>query len=167
MSALDHSGFVTPLPLTEGLLDWIRRQSRDTWHEIARKADFADPAATIDLLLALNWISLQPDCDRATALLILTRAAEAGLHAADCPAQMAPEAAHNFCRALYAALEAGGFLQESLALSRRDRALIDRQLGPNGPFPLSDDDRQSAGRTVHRPAFGFYRQRPVLSSLAA
>lgn len=167
MSAFDPNGFVTALPLSEGLLDWARAQSRDMWHEIARTADFTDPRATIDLLLTLNWISLQPDCDRATALLILTRAAEAGLHRKECPVQMAPQAAKAFCKGLHHALTADCFIKETLALTNEDLSAIDAQLGTEGPLALSEDRRRTAGQSAPRPAFAMVGQRPVLPPLAA
>jgi hypothetical protein len=167
MSAFDHNGFVTALPLNEGLLDWTRRQSRDTWHELAKVADFTAQGATIDLLLALHWVSQHPDCDRATALLILTRALQAGLHGKDCPPQMAPQAAKAFCKGLHNALKAGCFLQETLLLTDDDKAAITAQLGDDGPFALPADLRATAGETPHRPAYGFAHQRPVMPPLAA
>ena len=167
MSAFDHTGFISALPLFEGLLGWSKRQGRDMWHEIARTADFTDPRATIDLLLTLNWISLQPGCDRATALLILTRALEAGLHRKDCPPQMAPQAAKAFCKGLHHALNADCFIQETLALSEADIAAIDAQLGTEGPFALSLDRRRTAGQVAPRPPFAMLAQRPVLPPLAA
>ena len=167
MSAFDPAGFATALPLTEGLLTWTQRQSPDTWHEIARMADFAAPGATIDLLLALHWISQHPACDQATALLILTRAAEAGLQGRDCPDQMAPKAAKAFCKALYKALRTEGFAQKTLALTPADLAAIDAQLGPDGAFPLTPAQRRSPGTSPHHPACDFARQRPVMRPLAA
>lgn len=167
MSAFDHTGFVTALPLTEGLLEWTRTQSRDMWHEIARTADFGARGASIDLLLALNWISLQPGCDRATALIMLTRAAEAGLHKKNCPAQMVPQAAKAFCKGLHNALNADCFIQENLALSDEDRGAIEAQLGADGPFPLGDARRRTSGQTPHRPTFAIVGQRPVMPPLAA
>jgi hypothetical protein len=167
MSAFDHLGFVTALPLPEGLLEWTRHQTRDTWHEIARKAEFSAPGATIDLLLALHWISQQPGCDRATALLILTRAAEGALHLKECPPQIAPPAAKAFCRGLHNALKAECFLQENIALSDEDLAAIDAQLGPDGAFPLPEDLRRTSGQMPHRPSYGIVGQRPVMPPLAA
>ena len=167
MSAIDHSGFVTALPLHQGLLDWTRRQSRDTWHEIARRSHFASPSATIDLLLALHWISHQPACDRATALLILTRAAEAGLHTKDCPAQMVAQAAKAFCKGLHNALISDCFIQETLFLTEDDLAAIDTQLSGDGPLALPESRRRTAGMVAHRPSYGFAFQRPVMPSLAA
>ena len=167
MSAFDPAGFATALPLNEGLLTWTQRQSPDTWHEIARMAEFAAPGATIDLLLTLHWISQQPSCDRATALMILTRAAEAGLQSRDCPDQMEPKAAKAFCKALYKALRAEVFSQKILALTPKDLAAIDAQLGPDGPFPLPPAQRRSTGTSPHHPACDFARQRPVMRPLAA
>lgn len=166
MSAFDSTGFATALPLTEGLLIWTQRQSRDTWHEIARKAEFAAPGATIDLLLTLHWISTQPSCDRATALIILTRAAEAGLHSKDCPDQMDPQAAKAFCAGLHNALLAGRFLPETFLLQDADIAAIDAQLGPDGPFALTEPQRRTTGARAHHPACSFARQRPVMRPLA-
>lgn len=167
MSAFDPTGFVTAVPLSEGLLDWAKAQPRDMWHEIARKADFTDPRATIDLLLTLNWISLQPGCDRATALLILTRALAAGLHRKDCPVQMAPQAARAFCKGLHHALNADCFIQETLALSDAEMAAIDAQLGTDGPFALCLERRRTAGQIAPCPPFAMLGQRPVLPPLAA
>jgi hypothetical protein len=167
MSALDHTGFASALPLTEGLLDWTKLHSPDTWHEIASRAEFGSPRATIDLLLALNWIAQQPACDRATALLILTRAAQARLHTKDCPAHMAPPAAKAFCKGLHSALKADCFLHETIALSSQDLAEIDAELGDDGPFALTQDKRRTAGQSASRPAYAFVGQRPVLPPLAA
>ncbi len=167
MSALNHAGFATALPLTEGLLDWVRLQSRDTWHEIAREAEFQAHGATIDLLLALHWISQQPACDRATALLILTRASEAMLHTRDCPVQMVPQAAKSFCRGLHNALRADCFLQETLLLTDEDLAAIDAQLASNGPFCLPAALRRTSGTIPHHPAYAFVDQRPIMPPLAA
>lgn len=167
MSAFDPAGFVSALPLSEGLLGWTKAQTRDMWHEIARSADFNDPRASIDLLLTLHWISLQPECDRATALLILTRAVEAGLHRKDCPVQMVPQAAKAFCKGLHFALNADCFMKETLALTETEKAEIDAQLGVEGPFPLSEDRRRTSGKDLPRPAYAFVGQRPVLQPLAA
>ena len=167
MSAFDPASFATALPLTEGLLTWTQRQSPDTWHEIARRAEFAAPGATIDLLLTLHWISRQPSCDRATALLILTRAAEAGLQGRDCPGQMEPKAAKAFCKALYKALRTDGFARKDLALTPIDLAAIDAHLGPDGAFPLTPLQRRNTGTSPHHPACDFARQRPVMRPLAA
>ncbi len=167
MSAFDHNGFATALPLPEGLLDWTRRQNRDTWHEMACKADFRAPGASIDLLLALHWISQQPACDRATALMILVQATEAGLHAKDCPPQMAPQAAKAFCKGLHNALANDCFLHETIGLTAQEKAQIDAQLGPNGPFHLDEAHRCTAGQMPHRPTYGFAQQRPVMPPLAA
>lgn len=161
MSAHDRHAFTAPLPLDEGLLDWTRRQSPDMWHEIARRADFTAPGATIDLLLACHWIALQPFCDRATALLMLTRAVEGGLLGRACPPQFAPEAAQAFCRALHRALEAGCFLEERILLTPLDLRAIDANLGEGSPLALAPALRRTAGRRPHRPPFAFAGQRPV------
>lgn len=167
MSAFDPAGFATALPLTEGVQPWTQRQSPDSWHEIARMAEFAAPGATFDLLVTLHWISPQPSCDRATALMILTRAAETGLQTKDCPDQMEPQAAKAFCAGLHNTLVAGRLLPENFMLQDADIDAIDARLGPDGPFPLSEPQRRTTGARAHHPACTFARQRPVMRPLAA
>lgn len=156
-----------PLPLPGGLGDWAKGQGPDMWHEIARRADFADPRATIDLLLAAHWICLRPDCDRATALLFLAQAMRAGLHGPTCPAQLAPQAAERFCRGLYAALKAGCFLRETFALTRAEQSLIDAQLAGAGPMALPEALRRTAGRRAPHAPFAFVGQRPAARTAPA
>ena len=161
MSVVDHTVFTAALPLTEGLLDWTRRQGPDMWHEIALSADFSAPTATIDLLLAANWITLQPACDRATALVLLARATRDGLHTGQCPLQLAPEAARTFARVLHAALAANCFLVERVRLGAADLALIDAQLGEDSPFALTLEQRRTTGRLSHHAPYALVGQRPV------
>ena len=152
------------IPLPGGLSDWAKGQGPDMWHEMARRADFAGPKATIDLLLAAHWICLRPKCDRATALLFLAQAAKAGLHGPTCPPQLAPAAAERFCRGLYAALLAGCFLREAFALSRAEQGLIDAQLGLGTSLSLPDELRRTSGRRANHAPYSFAGQRPVAMS---
>ena len=71
--------------MLQGLTAFLLPEGPDMWHEFALGLDFADPRATIDLLIAANAITLRPDCDRATAALILAKAAAAGFHRGEAP----------------------------------------------------------------------------------
>ena len=93
MRKSEHPG---PVALPDGLTAWMKTQGPKVWHAFARGVEFDDPNATIDVLLAAHWIARQPDMDRATGLLLLARALQAGLHIYAPPA-MDDTAARAFC----------------------------------------------------------------------
>ncbi len=72
-----------PMPL--GLAAFLDMEGPDMWHAFALGVDFQDPRASIDLLLAADRITRSPACDRATAALLLAKAAVAGFHRGECP----------------------------------------------------------------------------------
>ena len=158
-----------PLPMEHGLLDWTRAQSSAMWHEMACGVDFADAQATIDLLLAAQWITRQERCCRATALLLLARMVQAGLHQ-DAPAQLAPEAARVMTQHLHRRLSEGRFPEARYLLTLAQQELVEDLFGPEGAMPLPGTARAS-GTSLPRPPYAFLGWRPVMAlpalSLAA
>lgn len=148
-----------PLPLPEGLLAWTRGQSPAMWFEIACGIDFAAPEATIDLLLAAQWITRQAECCQATAVLILAKLVAAGLHVA-APPQMAPEAARVMVDHLHRRIAAGRFAAPRFRLGPVQEALVEAALGPLGALPLAED-RRRGGTERARPTHLFQGWRPV------
>jgi hypothetical protein len=146
----------TAIPMNNGLMAWAQHQGPAMWHEIAKGLDFATPLGTIDLLLAAQWITHQSECDRATALLLLARAAEAGFHKGLAPAAMYPEAAQAFSHSLARALTADQFPDAHFALTADEIALLEKHFGPTGAFPLGLDFQKSSGKAAHNPPFAFY-----------
>ncbi len=100
------------------------------WHEFAIGVDFADPRATIDLLIAADQITRSPDCDRATAALLLAKAAVAGFHRGDCPAGFDETAARAFAVRLTDALVTGVYETARLALPPLALRMVRAELGP-------------------------------------
>ncbi len=128
------------------------------WHEFALGLDFADPRATIDLLIAANAITLRPDCDRATAALILAKAAAAGFHRGEAPKGFDDTTARAFAVRLTDAMVTGQFTAARFALPPEALRLVIRQFGPRGPLPLPP---LSLGHAPHRPRFAFAGWHPV------
>jgi len=158
------------LPMPQGLLAWTRAQGPEMWHELACGVDFADAHATIDLLLAAQWITRQPDCCRATALLLLARMLQAGMHDA-APPQLAPDAARVMVAHLHRRLAEGRFAKARFRLTEAQRAVVDAQLGPNSAHPLPAAMRTDGALQAEPPhAFLGWRPvaaRPVAITLAA
>jgi len=128
---MDQTGAVA---LTGGLKAWMQGQGPKVWHAFARGVDFAAPGATIDLVLAAHWIARQPDMDRATGLLLLARALQAGLHI-HAPVAMDDAAARAFCLHLHQRLS----LQDAparLPVMADDLALIAGLSAGDAPLPL-------------------------------
>ena len=146
------------IPMPDGLTAFLLPQGAAMWHEFALGLDFNDPAATIDLLLACDAVTAQPDCDRATAALILAKAAAAGFHRSACPPGFDEGAARAFANRLSDGLVTGAFAQARFGLPPAALRLISAQLGPLGPLPLPP---LRLGRAAHHPRFGFDGWRPV------
>lgn len=149
---------MTPVPMPQGLTDFLMPLGAAMWHEFALGLDFSDPHATIDLLLAANAITSHPDCDRATAALILAKAAAAGFHRGEAPAGFDGQAARAFAANLADRMVTGAFATARLALSPEALRTVIRQLGPRGPLPLPP---LSLGRSAHRARYGFAGWHPV------
>ena len=148
-----------PLPMEHGLLDWIRSQGPAMWHEMACGIDFTDPHATIDLLLAVQWITRQESCCRATALLLLARMVAADLHR-DAPPQLAPDAARVMCRHLHRRLVEGRFPEAHYLLTLAQQEQVDDLFGPEGPLPLPGA-ATTRGTSLPHPPYAFLGWRPV------
>ena len=153
-----------PVPMQQGLLAWTRAQGPAMRHEIACGIDFTAPQAMIDLLLAVQWITRQDGCCRATALLFLARMVEAGLHQ-DAPAQLAPDAARVMCQHLHRRLAEGRFPQARYLLTLPQQDLVEALLGAEGPMPLPQDVRTS-GTSLPRPPYAFSGWHPVMATPA-
>jgi hypothetical protein len=157
--------FPAPLPLELGLLDWARHQEPAMWHEIACGIDFTDPHATVDLLLAAQWITRQENCCRATALLFLARLVSAGLHRGG-PDHLAPEAARVMSQHLHRRLSEGRFPMARYHLTLTQQELVETLFGPEGTLPLPDAARAS-GTSLPHPPYAFVGWRPVMALPAA
>ncbi len=150
--------------MPHGLHNFLAAETPDMWHEFALGLDFADPKATIDLLIAAAAITADPACDRATAALILAKAAAAGFHRGQCPPGFDPSAARAFANRLSDAMVTGAYPNARFALPPEALRLVIRQLGPRGPLPLPP---LSLGQTPHRPRCAFVGWHPVAHPLAA
>ena len=122
------------------------------WHEFALGLDFADPCATIDLLIAADAITARPDCDRATAALILAKVSAAGFHRGQVPKGFDEDAARAFAVRLTDALVTGRFISARFGLPPEALRLVIRQLGPHGPLSLPP---LSLGKAAARARYGF------------
>lgn len=147
------------VPMEQGLLAWTRSQGPAMWHEMACGIDFADPHATIDLLMAVQWITRQEACCRATALLLLARMVEAGLHIG-APAHLAPDAARVMCQHLQRRLAEGRFPEARFQLTLVQRDLVEALLGDKGPMPLPAPVR-AGGTLLPHPPYAFVGWHPV------
>jgi hypothetical protein len=143
--------------MPQGLLAWARGQGPASWHEIARYCDFGDVRSGIDPLLAAYWITRQESCDRATALLFLARALEAGFIDQP-PAHHDLRACLAFSLWLHLRLDDGAYQTADLALTASEAALVRCQLGPHSRLALP-----KAVRAVAATSQGF----PVLAGLKA
>jgi hypothetical protein len=161
---MTHMFAPTPLPLSQGLLHWTRAQSPAMWHEMACGMDFASPKATVDLLMAADWITRQPGCCRATALMLLARMVEADLHR-NAPAHMAPEAAQALTLQLHAALARGRFATAEFRLTPAQSALVQALFGATGPLPLPPAALTHGRAHAHAP-YAFVGHRPVQAAPA-
>ena len=140
------------LPMPNGLTQEILPLGPDMWHEFALGLDWADPHATIDLLIAADQIIRQPACDRATAALLLARASSAGFHRGQAPAGFDGQAARAFTIRLTDALLTGAFPTARLLLPPTALRLVLQQLGPRGPLPMPPF---SFGNHPHKPPHAF------------
>ena len=146
------------IPMHQGLTAFLMPLGPSMWHEFALGMDFADPHSTIDLLLAADAITTHPDCDRATAALILAKAGAAGFHRGEVPKGYDETAARAFAIRLTDAMVTGGFAAVKYGLPPEALRLVIRQLGPRGPLPLPP---LSLGHGAHSPRFGFVGWRAV------
>lgn len=145
--------------LPGGLMSWMQGQGPKVWHAFAREVAFDRPDATIDVLLAAYWISRQPDMDRATGLLLLARALQAGLHIY-APVAMDDAAARGFCRELHHRLAMSSDVAR-LPVLPADEALIETLYDDEAPLRLVP----CALRRGAMPcAFTFQANRPLLLS---
>ena len=150
-----------PVPMEQGLLSWTRSQGPAMWHEIACGIDFAGPHATIDLLLAVQWITRQETCCRSTALLLLARMVAAGLHQ-DAPAHLAPDAARVMCQHLHRRLAEGRFPEARYLLTLSQQDLVEDLFGAHGPMALPGPVRTS-GTSLPHPPYAFVGWRPIMA----
>lgn len=146
------------VPFPQGLTAFLLTEGPDMWHEFALGLDFAEAHATIDLLLAADAVTSRPDCDRATAALILAKAAQAGFHRGQCPAGFDARAARAFAVRLTDALVTGAFPQARFALPPAALRQVQQQLGPRGPLPMPPF---AFGNRAHKPRYEFAGWRPV------
>ncbi|NEY90529.1 hypothetical protein [Tabrizicola oligotrophica] len=131
MSKIAKTGVVA---LPDGLKAWMQGQGPKVWHAFARGVEFDAPDATIDLLLAAHWIARQPDMDRATGLLLLARALQAGLHF-HAPVAMDDAAARAFCLDLHQRLSLCA-APARLPVMPDEQALIEALSDGRAPLPL-------------------------------
>ncbi|MFZ1467691.1 MAG: hypothetical protein WAT09_01805 [Paracoccaceae bacterium] len=144
--------------MPQGLTACLVPLGPDMWHEFALGLEFSDPHATIDLLLAADAITSHPQCDRATAALILAKAAAAGFHRGEAPAAYDGAAARAFANRLTELMVTGTYASARFALPPLALRLVIRQLGPHGPLTLPP---LSLGHSPHRPRYGFSAWHPV------
>jgi hypothetical protein len=149
---------LVPVPLPEGLTAWLVPEGPEMWHEFALGLDFADPRATIDLLIAADAVTRHPDCDRATAALILAKAAGAGFHLGHCPAALDGGAARALVVRLSDALVTGSFPTARRGLPPAALRLVRQMLGPRGPLEMPP---LSFGSGPHAPRHVFAGWRPM------
>ena len=150
-----------PVALPDGLTAWMETQCPKVWHAFARGVKFDDPNATIDVLLAAHWIVRQPDMDRATGLLLLARALQAGLHIYAPPA-MDDTAARAFCIDLHQRLSLSQ-TEARLPIAPEDHAAIDALSHAEAPRPLP---ASALKRGTLPSAYSFHANRPHLIAAA-
>ncbi|MFM2365553.1 MAG: hypothetical protein RIR95_160 [Pseudomonadota bacterium] len=155
----------TALALEKGLMGWAMHQGPAMWHEIAKGVDFNNPRATIDLLMTAEWITHQKECDRATALLFLARAVEAGFDKGQANPAMHPEAAVAFTHSLARAISAHQFPIAQFGLTKDEQTLAQTCFGADGPLQLGTE-ALNTGIAAHNPPFAFYQTRPYRNKKA-
>ena len=140
----------TPIDIAGDTLDLVKQMAPDDWHEIALRWNWDDGVAELD------WITSQPDCDRATALYALCRG-NPGYVAAN-PNRCGRDTS-GFALALASRLENGFYAKAELGLdlSLRARALFARELAAAratgvSPWQLPEDMLDHPGR-AHRPKY--------------
>lgn len=136
------------------VLDLIKQMAPDDWHEIALRWNWDDGVGELD------WITSQPDCDRATALYVLCRG-NPGYVAAN-PRRSEPTGrwdTSGFVLALASRLENGFYVKAELGLdlNLRARAAFTRELAAAratevSPWQLPEDLLDHPGR-AHRPKY--------------
>jgi hypothetical protein len=141
--------------LPDGLKTWVMGEGPTVWHAFASGVEFDHPDATIDVLLAADWIVRQPDTDRATSLLILAKALEAGLHIY-APKAMDDTAARAFCVGLHQRLALNGG-EARMPLKPEDRARVERLFSAHALLPLPATSLKTGGLPC---AFTFVANRP-------
>ncbi|WP_395543010.1 hypothetical protein [Neotabrizicola sp. sgz301269] len=159
-----HSSFPAPaalVALPEGLTAFLIAQGPAMWHEFALGLDFRASGVTIDLLLAADRICARPECDRATAALILARAVSAGLHRGVVPPGFDAYAARDFTFGLAKALREGRYAAARFALPPQDDRRLALLAGSRGPLALPPP---ALGQAPHDPPYGFAGLRPHLRS---
>lgn len=105
------------------LLSWAHATNPASWHELAKAGDFADLRSGIDLLITGFWITQQPSCDRATAMLFLAKAVQAGFLNSP-PIQHDARATRSFCIWLHRQIDEARFASADFSLSDDDWKLI-------------------------------------------
>jgi Domain of unknown function (DUF4274) len=141
----------TPIDLHgDTLLDLIRQMAPDDWHEMVLRWNWEHGAAPLD------WITSQPDCDRATAIVALCRG-NPGYVATH---RGARGGAAGFVLALASRLENGFYMKADLSLDLplRTRAMFARELAQAratrvSPWQLPDDLLLHPGRRQARPRY--------------
>lgn len=154
MSRIEQTGAIA---LPDGLMRWMQGQGPKVWHAFARGVEFDHPDASIDVLLAAHWIVRQPDMDRATGLLLLAKALQAGLHIY-APAAMDDCAASAFCIDLHHRLSISP-AEARLPVMPQEQALIVAMFSHEAPLPLPAHGLQIG---IVPCAFAFYCNRPFL-----
>lgn len=142
--------------MPEGLLAWARMQGPESWHEIARHCNFTDARFGVDPLLAAYWITQQESCDRATALLFLARAVEAGLLDQP-PAHHDLRASVAFCRWLHLRLDDGCYAEANRTLTAAEASLVRKQLGLTSRLPLPKSVRAVGAMSEGMPVLAGLR----------
>lgn len=145
------------MPLEQGLARWMKGQSSEMWYEFARGVQFDAPGATIDLLLAADWISRQPGCDRSTALVLLLRAVQAGL-LTSAPPGLDAEVSRAFCLDLHARLARGKW-SARWRIGTAKLQLIRAYFGADGQLPLPEAVLHGGSFGAH-PGYVFAGTRP-------
>lgn len=147
------------VPLMQGLTAWMQDQPPEMWYEFARGVQFDAPGATIDLLMTADWIVRQPECDRATALVLLLRTAQAGLFTS-APAGMDAGVTRAFCLSLHQQLAARRW-PARWRISTAKLQLLRAWFGRDSQMPLPEAVLHGGHHAAH-PAHVFAAGRPWL-----
>ncbi len=138
--------------LPKGLTAFLLEEGPDMWHEFALGLDWGARGATIDLLLAADRICRHPDCDPATAAVLLAKALAAGFAESRVPPGYDENAAWAFTLRLGQRLTTAPMTPARFRLPPAMRVLVDIHLGPDSATPLP---ALPNGTRMHRPAFAF------------
>lgn len=151
----------------EGFAEWLIGQSSDTWHEVVIRTEWTEIDPIPNLLDGIGKIVSHDDCDRATALIFLSKAIVDGLYD-ESYGYLDTDTAQALMKLVHDRLLNDGYSNRRFGLSQEHKfnvhCLIDPEKGP----PWSDwrvprEVLESLEGHPHKPDYVFVGGRPMLS----